>query len=121
MKKSACCSLGGKEKAYRFLADHLGELKEEGEKLRFAKGQILFYQEHEPYGLFVLKKGEVSLLRQKKDARAPTVDKPADKLLGLTHLLTNTPYCSSCRADEEVEVVFFPKGALTQFLQTKGK
>lgn len=121
MKKNACCSLGGQEKAYRFFVDHLSEIKEQGEKLHFTKGQVLFYQEHEPYGLFWLKKGEVSFLRQKKNSRSPEVSRPADKLLGLIHLLTNTPYCASCQADEEVEVVFFPKGDLTKLLQSRGK
>ena len=76
---------------------HFRKWVKEGELLHFKKGQVLFYEGHLPFGFFLLNKGTVL---------PPPME---DKTLGLLHLLSGTPYCSTCTAASDIEVLFFPK------------
>lgn len=113
--ESFCCPIGTGPSPDRNLLDHLKKLTGQGDRLHFAKGQFLFYQGHEPYGLFWLKKGVVVCLKEKTGSRELECREPHDKLLGLAHLLSETPYCASCRAEGNVEVVFLPKQVVFEF------
>ena len=74
-----------------------------GEVVRFTKGQVLFYEKHEPFGFFIIKKGKVS---------------PANDFCpGLDDLLHTTPYTFTCIADSDVEAIFVPKIVLAQHLK----
>ncbi len=68
-----------------------------GEVLHFKKGQVLFYEGHQPFGFFLISEGAV----------VPTPLE--DKTMGLFHLLTDTPYCSTCTAASDLSALFFPK------------
>lgn len=114
--ESFCCPIGaGGPLPDRNFLDHIKRLTGQGDRLHFAKGQFLFYQGHEPYGLFWLKKGTVVCLREKMGPQTTACREPHNKLLGLAHLLSETPYCASCRAEGDVEVVFLPKHVVFEF------
>lgn len=84
-----------------------------GQLLSFQKGQVLFYESHYPYGLFVLMKGRVSFSREGK----PSGDdhkRPFSKgaALGLEALTQGDSYCCTCTAREDCQVLFISKALL---------
>lgn len=86
-----------------------------GEILHYKKGQVLFYAGHQPFGFFILKNGKLILKPPSRKKKKREV--PQDRILGLSHLLTDTPYCYTCQAASDVEVVFFPKASLLDHCQ----
>lgn len=101
----------------RHLEAHLPQLLEMGDKVHYGQGQILFYQGHMPYGVFLLKKGDLSWQpddtagnRQKRDHCEQ------DRLIGLRHLLSDTPYCQTCHAQTDIEAIFLSKHAILHYL-----
>lgn len=74
--------------------------------LVYQKGQVLFYEGHVPYGLFVIKKGKVKFI---KGHKSPKEIQSLTPILGYQHLISETPYCASCLAETEVKAVFLPK------------
>lgn len=120
MAKISCCVISGREeKIYESIKDHLEEIKSQGENLSYAKGQVVFYEGHSPFGFFLLKKGEVVLSSEVDSPGLVGGRKKHDNFLGLVHLVSDTPYCTTCKAMGDVEVVFYPKSVLLAFLQKK--
>lgn len=120
MAKISCCAISDREeKIYESIKDHLEEIKSQGENLSYAKGQVVFYEGHSPFGFFLLKEGEVILAPETASSASASGKKRHDKFLGLVHLVSDTPYCATCKAMGEVEVVFYPKSVLLEFLQKK--
>ena len=116
MQSSYCCRPGPKqEKAYNHLCNSLDRLINDGNPVHYRKGQVIFYEGHHPCGFYLLKQGRVSLKESEAGAR-PKMHPTEDKLLGLVHLLSETPYCSTCMAEDDVDVVFIPKAAVIQHL-----
>lgn len=114
MQSSHCCRPSPKqEKAYNRLRDSLDQLINDGNPVHYRKGQVIFYEGHHPCGFYLLKEGRVSLKESAAGTR-PKIHPTEDKLLGLVHLLSETPYCSTCTAEEDVDVVFIPKTAVMQ-------
>ncbi len=113
MPSDICCkkSLIDK-KTYGEVMTHLTELESRGETLHFKEGQILFYKNHIPYGFFQLKKGKVTLANSVLETLSVGTDPDQLLLIGLNHLLSKTPYCATCTAKTEVEVLFVPKSVI---------
>jgi CRP-like cAMP-binding protein len=101
----------------------------EGKKLAFKKGQVLFYEGHEPYGVFVLEKGAVIYNRKNEngdDIVLSCEDDSHDKIcrehlvqslskgrvLGLGPFLKDQPFCCTCQANDDCEVIFISKTQL---------
>jgi len=109
MLKSHCCPPNPKEeKMYAHICDSLKQLIHDGNPVHYRKGQIIFYEGHHPCGFYFLKKGEVSL-KESTVGKKPKLHSTKDKLLGLMHLLSDTPYCSTCTAEDDVDTIFIPK------------
>jgi len=53
-----------------------------------------------PYGFYLVTRGNVTF---------PHETTPKGQTIGLCHLIKETPYCSTCTAKTDVEVLFFPK------------
>lgn len=121
MPSKYCCSPDkAAEKSYKLISSSLSKLASQGTSLCYKKGQILFYEGHLPFGFYNLKKGVVSLFYT--CAHGPSRTKPQrDKLLGLVHLLSNTTNCSTCRAEGDVEVIYFPKQTVFELLNKTAK
>lgn len=100
---------------YGEVIHRLHELESRGETLHFKEGQILFYKSHIPYGFFQLKKGKVTLSNSTPETLSVGTDPDQLLLIGLNHLLSTTPYCATCTAQTEVEVLFVPKSAIFHF------
>lgn len=119
MPLAHCCQPGPKEeKRYNRLRDSLDRMMRDGNPVHYRKGQVVFYEGHHPCGVYFLKKGKVSL--NESAAGGDTKIHPtADKLLGLMHLLSDTPYCSTCTAEDEVDTIFIPKATVLHCLDEK--
>jgi len=82
--------------------------------LVYQKGQVLFYEGHVPYGLFVIKKGRVKFM---KGHQSPKEIQSLPSILGYQHLVSETPYCASCLAETEVKAVFLPKAIVQDMMK----
>lgn len=82
--------------------------------LVYQKGQVLFYEGHVPYGLFVIKKGRVKLVKGHKPLKDIESSTP---ILGYQHLISETHYCASCLAETEVKAVFLPKTVVQEVMK----
>ena len=82
--------------------------------LSFKADQTLLYEGHTPYGLFIVKKGEVCF---EKNGRTQLLNDMKPTMLGFKHLLSDTPYCTSCKAVSHVEAIFLPKKTFQDALE----
>lgn len=98
---------------------HFPEILPEGISVHYKEGQFLFYEGHMPCGFYLIKKGTASFFQTCSNS-SEIKEKNPDKLIGLVHLLSKTPHCCSCKAEEDVEVLFFPKQTVLNFLESKG-
>lgn len=91
----------------------------QGELLRYSRGQTIFYAGHQPFGFFLIRKGEISFKKEGETEIDSNCGAYCDdrQLLGLSHLLTNKPYCKSCTAEGKIEVIFFPKSIICKFVR----
>ncbi|MDO8519158.1 MAG: cyclic nucleotide-binding domain-containing protein [Deltaproteobacteria bacterium] len=81
----------------------------------FHKGQSIFYEGHNPYGIFVLSSGNVRFVSSQKCGTDHVWQSPSGKVLGLKFFFEDRPYCCDCIAKGECEVVFISKTQLEPF------
>lgn len=113
-----CCPLDPKKEAlYARISGSLDCLAESGNCLHYRKGQVIFYEGHHPCGFYFLKKGKISFLAESTPKGDKRPCRPHDRLLGLAHLISDTPYCATCTAAEDVDIFFVPKSAVTHDLE----
>lgn len=77
---------------------------------------MLFYQEHRPYGIFIILEGSVVLLSEMDSRRVGKY-----QMLGLRELIKQLSYPVSAMAKEAVQVIFIHKKEVLRLLQTKPK
>ncbi|MBI2340694.1 MAG: cyclic nucleotide-binding domain-containing protein [Deltaproteobacteria bacterium] len=119
MTLAHCCQPGPREeKRYNRLRDALESLSREGNPVHYRKGQVIFYEGHHPCGFYLLRQGKVSL-KESRTSGGAKMHPTEDKLLGLMHLLSDTPYCSTCTAEDDVDIVFIPKTTVSRCLDEK--
>ena len=107
----ACgCHKSREDKASRAIQSQLAKLIPQGERLLYRKGQILFYQDHLPYGFYFIEEGEACFRHSCSQA---------GDILGLYHFLKEKPYCDTCEAKTDLQVIFFSKSVAHQFLQQR--
>ena len=110
-----------KQETLSHLSKDWDKLILEGKKMAYKKGQVLFYEGHEPYGIFALDTGTVTFVR-KTDQGEDVVDVLCGeahtnsvsrwRVLGLSVLIDGTTYCCTCTASEDCKVVFISKTQL---------
>ncbi len=88
-----------------------------GEALTFRAGQVLFYEGHEPYGIFVILSGLVEEVNSGKDCGREFWSSPQGQVLGLSHILNGSPLCCTAVAATDCEVLFIPKTLLEPYFQ----
>ncbi len=95
------------------LKGHWGHLLKEGQELTFKKGQVLFYEGHNPYGLMVLRSGKVSFQEGADPCRGEhMVPVAKGEVIGVEPFFSESPYCCTCVATEDCRVTFIPKSLL---------
>ena len=97
------------------LKSHWEDLLKNGQSLVFKKNQVLFYEGHMPYGVFVLQSGRVHF-DQAKNACHDNVNVIPGQAMGVESFCRDEPYCCTCVADEDCKVVFLSKTQLMPYL-----
>lgn len=92
---------------------HWENLLREGKELYFQAGQVLFYEGHNPYGIFVLLTGDVHFSREVGTADDHRESFSKGVVLGLEAFLEEKPYCCTCTASRPTQVVFISKTQLS--------
>lgn len=98
--------------AYQLIKTQLAEVVQAEERLNYKKDQIIFYQGHQPYGLYVIRKGRVLLRRHEghEEVLSESMLGPGD-YLGLQAFLRDEIYRETAIATDDVELSFFSKSA----------
>lgn len=106
------------EKIVSVLREHWGELLETSQDMAFSKGQVLFYEGHYPYGLFVLVSGSVSFSKGGVPCRNSHLWRsPKGEVIGVEALTSDLPSCCTSKATEDCAVIFIPKSRLLPLLE----
>lgn len=108
------------EKILRSLKKKWPSLVKQGQPLKFHKGQVLFYEGHDPYGVFVVQTGKIRFERMERNlcGEEHLWTAPQGEVIGLQPFFDEHPYCCSCLALSDCEVLFIPKSQLLSFSQT---
>ena len=96
----------------RFLKQNMPSLTEVASAHQYRPGQILFYAEHFPYGLFILTEGEVEI--QYLTGFVEHVRPGA--ILGASAFLKNKAYCGTAKTIGSAKLYFISK---TQYQELK--
>lgn len=118
-RTSTCCFEAADDRC-RLVSDHLESLSAEGVPLSFRDGQVLFYEGHFPFGFFYIKKGQAVFTRETSKGESDPVPTTCN-VIGLCHLIGDSKYCATCRAEGDLEVLFFPKKVVMDFLNRHAK
>ena len=77
--------------------------------LHFNKGQVIFYQGHQPYGIFVIKSGSVVFTSQDHEEKEIHLLAPQKMPIGIDFIMGNETYPYSAVACSDVVVFFINK------------
>ena len=118
MEKDNCCGVSEMEmRAIKDIEENLKKFADKGEKVFLQKGHVLFYEGHAPYGFYILKKGGIRFSRTNMHGQKIFLPVGEDKIFGLYHLVTNTPYCATAEAKSDLEVLFISKSVILDSLE----
>ncbi|PIR25713.1 MAG: hypothetical protein COX62_04215 [Deltaproteobacteria bacterium CG_4_10_14_0_2_um_filter_43_8] len=106
-----CCKQQNRQDSpAKALTERISELKEKGETILFRPKHVLFYEGHFASGCFILEEGTLKIEKTQGELMpAKKLLIPQKHLIGLWHLLSDTPLCSSCIAQTKVKAIFIPK------------
>jgi CRP-like cAMP-binding protein len=100
------------------IPQELDRLLKSGQSLTFHKGQVLVYEGHHPYGIFVLQSGKVDFYREGALCRERHLRIfPQGPVIGLDCFLNDGTSCCTCRAVEDCQVTFISKTHLIPSLK----
>jgi len=108
-----------RDKIISALEDHLSSLSKQGELIKFHKGQVLFYEDHEPYGIYQVRSGKIKITSDKESCpiEEQLLDTTKGKIIGLYPLLQGVPSCCTGTAETDCEVIFISKTLLQPLLE----
>lgn len=96
-------------------------LLQTSQKLTFRKDQVLFYEGHNPCGVFVIQSGKVRFSREGREGHSCHVEhtwrSTKGEVLGLHHFLDEAAYCCTCSALKDCRVLFISKTQLLPFVE----
>jgi len=98
---------------------HWSDLIQASQELSFRKGQVLFYEGHIPYGLFVITSGRVDFSSTDRTTsfEEQSWKSPQGLVVGIDAALNGEPSCYTVVAAEDCKTLFLPKSALTTHLK----
>lgn len=93
---------------------YLADLVQAEERLNYKAGQILFYEGHQPYGIYVLRKGRIRLFSKQngEEDLLKIVEPP--QVLGESEFLESKPFGYSAKAETDVSISFFSRASIKQ-------
>ncbi|MBI4224511.1 MAG: cyclic nucleotide-binding domain-containing protein [Deltaproteobacteria bacterium] len=89
-----------------------------GESLHYKKGQELFYQGHDPCGVYWIRKGQVALIHTEMGGEH-FEEKGPGTILGLEELLKGEAFMHTGRAVNDCEICFIPKIVFLDWMEEK--
>ena len=95
---------------YREIQKYLGSLIQVEERIDYREGQMIFYEGHQPYGLYVLRRGRVRLFQKHPNGEEKLIQvvEPG-YLFGEKAFLENVSYDASAKAETDASVSFFSR------------
>ena len=104
------------------LREHWEDLLREGQGLGFKAGQVIAYEGHDPYGLFVILEGKVKFSKAGISCQEGHLWRaPKGMVVGLEPFFRQTPFCCTCTAGEDCRVTFISKTQLLPFKELHEK
>lgn len=121
-KKTSCteCShkIAGDSLFCCLSLEQLTELSDKIKRLTFKKGQVIFNEGNQPYGLYCLKKGKVKISKLGDEGKEQIVRLARDaSLVGYRSILNGTSYFATATAIDETEVCYIPKSMIFQLIK----
>jgi len=121
-KKTSCtdCShkISGNSLFCCLSLEQLTELSDKIKRLTFKKGQVIFNEGNQPYGLYCLKKGKVKISKLGDEGKEQIVRLAKDaSLVGYRSILSSTSYYATATAIDETEVCYIPKSMIFQLIK----
>ncbi len=111
-----------KEGALNKIKNHWKELKRQAQAVRYKKNQILFYEGHLPYGIYILKAGDLFFTRSEKECVEEHLSQiQRDRVVCVENILAKTPHSCTCYAQSDCEVLFISKTQLIHCLDEKNQ
>lgn len=82
-----------------------------GQIIRFKKDQVVFYQGHNPCGVYILLSGSVFLVDQELNCPNP-IPLPLYQTIGIDLILCNQPYALTAVCQSDAVTLFLSKSIL---------
>lgn len=92
--------------------DKWGEALKSSSLIEYKQGQVLFYQDHFPYGAFIILSGEVNLVRKQKGTK-DVMRAPSSMPIGIDFIYDGSVYPYSAIAKTRCQACFIPKSVLS--------
>lgn len=91
---------------------YLADLVQAEERVHYTPGQMLFYEGHKPYGIYVLRKGRIRLFRKTNGGEELIKIIEPTRILGESEFLGSTSFPYSAKAETDVSISFFSRASL---------
>jgi CRP-like cAMP-binding protein len=94
---------------FKQIERYLGELVKAEERLDFKEGQVIFYAGHQPYGVYILRKGRVRFAEDRAGKEKLLCIIEAGQMFGEKECISDSPYRYSAKAETDSQVSFFSR------------
>lgn len=121
-KKASCTDCSHKIAGNSmFCSLDLKQFEELEDKLRcltFKKGQVIFNEGNQPYGVYCIKSGKVKISKIGEEGKEQIVRLARDaNLVGYRSVLSGTSYYATATALDETEVCYIPKAVIFNLIK----
>ncbi|MFN8575384.1 MAG: cyclic nucleotide-binding domain-containing protein [Candidatus Sericytochromatia bacterium] len=100
----------------KFILDNLDDIDKYTSTILFKAGQIIFYKDHEPYGLYILKDGTVEINYKKYSEKINPVT-----AFGVNSFVQNTIYKGTAKAIKPCTISFLSRTKYKELIEEKLK
>ncbi|MCB0404951.1 MAG: cyclic nucleotide-binding domain-containing protein, partial [Bdellovibrionales bacterium] len=87
-----------------------------GQILVFQPGQIVYYENHQPMGAYLLCEGRIEFFKSGEPNFRRTISADSKPVLGMDFLVTQTPFEYSARAIERSKLCYLPKSKILHLI-----
>lgn len=91
---------------------YLANLVHAEERINYKPGQVLFYEGHQPYGIYVLRKGRIRLFKKKNGGEDLLKIMEPTQILGENEFLESRPFAYSAKAETDASISFFSRASI---------
>lgn len=121
-KKASCtnCShkISGVSMFCSLNLEQFNELEDKIRCLTFKKGQVIFNEGNQPYGVYCIKQGKVKISKIGEEGKEQIVRLAHDaNLVGYRSVLNGTSYYATATALDETEVCYIPKQVIFNLIK----